>query len=141
MKPLLVTDNGDGTGTLVVGIGSIAAGTNLIGKVGIDQVTTNANRVVICGVQGDGTVAAGVAGTGSGGAATAFNDDETLWVNGGNGGSGFVIFRYPMAQVFEDTLADTGPASAGLGWASAALVAFGVALTGASRRLRRVTMV
>lgn len=93
------------------------------------------------GVQGDGTVAAGVAGTGSGGAATAFNGDESFWVNGGNGGSGFVIFRYPMAQVFEDTLAATGPASAGLGWASAALVALGVALMGASRRLRRVTMV
>lgn len=35
---------------------AIPAGTNLIGKVGIDQVTADANRVVICGVQGDGTI-------------------------------------------------------------------------------------
>ena len=77
LKPLLVTDNWDGTGTLHVATdssvlptgaatsakqdtgnaslasiktaveGSTPAGTNIIGKVGIDQATANANEVVV----------------------------------------------------------------------------------------------
>ena len=62
MKPFLVTDNGDGTGTLVVGIGSIAAGTNLIGKVGIDPVVTTSLNVDFSSASEQTLVAAPAAG-------------------------------------------------------------------------------
>jgi hypothetical protein len=90
---------------------------------------------------GDGAFADALASTGSGGGASAFNvmsvTGDFYQSSNGAGGSGFVTFRYPMSQVFEATLASTGPASAGLAWASAVLTALGVALVGASRRVRR----
>ena len=45
--PCIATDNGNDTCTLKIDEISINAGSNLIGKVGIDQATANANEVVV----------------------------------------------------------------------------------------------
>ncbi len=89
---------------------------------------------------GTGVFTNASASTGSGGSGYSYFQETSvgLWESeGGNGGSGFVTFRYPMSQVFEATLPSTGSAAAGLAWASAVLTALGAALVGASRRVRR----
>ncbi len=101
---------------------------------------------------GGGEFADGVAGTGSGGAAFSYFaldvDDTNLDYESiqGDGGSGFVTFRYPMSQVREGVqgggqMADTGATTAGFGWASAALTVLGLAFVGASKRVRRSSTV
>lgn len=111
----------------------------------------NVSSVLSCGAgalsdsvvddpSGSGVFTNASASTGSGGSAYSYFQETAVgtWESdGGNGGSGFVTFRYPMAQVFEATLASTGPASTGLAWASAVLTMLGAVLLAASRRVRR----